>query len=139
MLKRQQEEQKKLEEQEREQKKKEEEEKEALNGDLSEMIRQFKTTKDKTEDNSNLQLSAGTDNSIELENTDELLAQTGGKNFLASVSGKQVSFKLIPNSFGDSVDKISVVDTKIAPGSNPNTDKFTVTATFTVNRDRSLS
>lgn len=74
MLKRQQEEQRKLEEQEREQKKREEEEKEALTGDLSEMIRQFKSSKDKTDDNNNLQLFAGADGSVELENTDELLA-----------------------------------------------------------------
>jgi hypothetical protein len=138
MLKRQQEEQRKLEEQEREQKKREEEEKEALTGDLSEMIRQFKSSKDKTDDNNNLQLFAGADGSVELENTDELLAQTGGKNFEAAASGKQISFKLIPNNFGDSIDKISVVQTKVAPGSNPDLEQFTVTATFTVTRDHSL-
>ena len=108
MLKQQEEEMKKKEQEEQDKQKKEQDDKEALQLDFSEMVRQFKESKDpsSTEESNNLQLSS------DMKNSEDLLAQTGGKSFEATAAGSSLSFKLIPNNFGDTIDKISVVDLK---------------------------
>ena len=99
------------------------------------MVRQFKSSKQGAADSSNVQLASDlTSHSSEVD-TSDLLAQTGGKDFMVKDGQDELSFKLLPNNFGDQLQSVNVLSHQQV---GQDTDQVQVTVSFVVNRQQQL-